>query len=142
MNNRKYSWALAACIMSATPFITTPVSADVGLGGSSDIVCSVMDVVACVENSNCIQGTARGFELPEFIIMDSEKKVIRAAYESGHKAISHVKNLELSGQHLVLQGVENSRGWNISIDTKTGNMSGAVVGEAVSFLVFGACTTL
>ena len=142
MHHRKYSWALTACIISATSFISAEVSASGGLDGSKDIICSVGDVVACVEDSSCVQGTARGFELPEFVILDSQKKVIRGAYESGHKEVSPVKNLERNGEHLVLQGVENSRGWNIAINTKTGHMSGSAVGDAVSFLVFGACTTL
>jgi hypothetical protein len=38
--------------------------------------------------------------------------------------------------------VENGRGWNIAINTKTGRMSASGVGDAVSFLVFGACTAL
>jgi len=140
MNNRKYSWALSACLITATPFIATQAFAG-GLDGSNDIACAVIDVVACVDDA-CTQGTVKSFDLPEFIILDSENKVLRAADESGHDEVSPVKNMELSGPHLILQGVENSRGWNIAIDTDTGDMSGSAVGDAVSFLVFGNCTTL
>lgn len=140
MHNRKYSWALSACIISATPFMST--QAAPVLDGASDIVCSVVDVVACIEDSSCAQGTARSFDLPEFVILDTKKKVMRAAYETGQKAVSPVKNLERSGDHLILQGVENSRGWSIAINTKNGRMSASGVGDALSFLVFGACTTL
>ena len=142
MHNKIFSWALPALFFTAIPFVTTEASVASGLDGSSDIVCAVMDVVACAEDKGCVQNTARGFELPEFIILDSKKKVLRAAYESGHKAVSPVKNLEQSGSHFIMQGVENGRGWNIAIDTKNGNMSGSTVGDAISFLVFGTCTTL
>ncbi|NOQ78551.1 MAG: hypothetical protein GQ546_04040 [Gammaproteobacteria bacterium] len=142
MLNRKFSLGLTASIIAALPFAVTEVSAEAGLDGSSDIVCAVMDVVACAEDKGCVQNTARGFELPEFIILDSKKKFLRAAYETGHKAVSPVKNFEQSGAHFIMQGVENGRGWNIAIDTKNGTMSGSAVGDAVSFLVFGTCTTL
>lgn len=142
MHNKKQTWAMLAFIISAIPFISTEVLADGGLDGSKDIVCSVQSVMACVDGRACVQGTASEFELPEFMILDSKKKIIRAAYESGHKAVSPVKNIGINGQHLILQGVENSRGWDIAINTKTGRMNGAGVGDALSFLVFGACTSL
>lgn len=141
MLKRKYSWTLAASVMAVTPLASTSVFA-AGLDGSSDIVCSVIDVTACVEDGACIEGPARSFDLPEFLILDAKKKLIRGADESGHDAVSAVKNMEKSGDHLVLQGVENGRGWDIAIDAKTGKMRGAGVGDAVSFLVFGSCTTL
>lgn len=142
MHKKQHPWALSAFIILAIPFISTEVSADGGLDGAKDIVCSVQNVMACVEDRACVQGTANDFELPEFIILDSKKKILRAAYESGQKEVSSVKNLETNGQHLILQGVENSRGWDMAINTKTGRMSGAGVGDALSFLVFGACTSL
>lgn len=142
MHNKKHTWALLAFIISTMPFISTEVSADGGLDGSKDIVCSVQNVMACVNERACVQGIASEFELPEFIILDIKKKILRAAYESGHKEISPVKKLEKNGQHLILQGVENSRGWDIAINTKTGRMNGAGVGDALSFLVFGTCTSL
>ena len=87
-----------------------------------------------------MQGRADSFDLPGFVVLDAEKKVMRGSYESGNEAVSPVKNMERNGNHLVLQGVENSRGWDIAINAKTGLMSAAVVGDAISFLVFGACT--
>ena len=72
-----------------------------------------------------------------------EEKAIRAAYESGLKDhFSPVQNMQSSVDHLILQGVENGRGWDIAINTKTGRMSASGVGDAVSFLAFGACTSL
>lgn len=139
MQLKKYLWAFIACFITTTPFIPAVVSAE-GIDGTKDIICSVRDVVGCTESGQCLQGSAQSFDLPDFVILDAKKKVVRSAYESGHKAVSLVKNMELSGNHLVLQGIENSRGWDIAIDTKTGSMSGAVVGDAVSMLVFGTCT--
>jgi hypothetical protein len=141
MRNRSFAWVFAASAMVATSIVSAAAST-AGLDGSSNAVCAAIDVVGCTEGGKCVEGTAASFDLPAFMILDAGKKVIRAAYESGHKGESPVKNMERSGDHLVMQGVENGRGWNLAINTKTGRMSASVVGDAVSFLVFGSCTAL
>jgi hypothetical protein len=133
-------WAAVAWV-AATPFASAVVSAD-RLTGSRDIVCAVMDVVGCLEDGGCVEGPAREFELPEFLVMDSSEKVFRSAYESGEKAVSPIRSMQKDGEHFIMQGVENGRGWDVAINTETGRMSASVVGDGVSFLAFGACTSL
>ena len=138
---RKYTRLVAVCAVAATPFVSTVVSAE-GLDGSSDAVCAVTHIVACLEDGTCLQGQAKTFDLPELVVLDARNKVLRGTHESGHKEVSPVKNMEHNGEHLILQGVENSRGWDIAINTKTGRMSGSSVGDGVSFLAHGTCTAL
>ena len=141
MGNRTQGWVAAACLV-AIPFVSTAVSAG-GMDGSKNIVCAVIDVVGCTENGKCVDGTARTFGVPQFLIMDADKKVIHADYEAGHKDVSSpVKNIEKSGDHLILQGVESGRGWSLAINTKDGTMSVSGIGDAVSFLMFGSCTSI
>ena len=138
---RKCSRIAAACVIAATAFVTTAVSAE-GLDGTSDAVCAVTLVVACTQDGTCLQGQAKTFDLPALLVLDARNKVMRATRESGLKAVSPVKNMERNGEILVLQGVENSRGWDIAINTKTGNMSASSVGDEVAFLAHGTCTAL
>lgn len=141
MRSLSFGRVATACLVAA-PMVFTPVSAG-GMDGSKNIVCAVVDVVGCTETGQCTEGTARSFELPQFLIMDASKKAIRAAYEAGQKDVSsQVKNIETSGDHLILQGVEEGRGWNVAINTKDGKMSASVTGDAVSLLLFGACTSI
>ena len=141
MFNRKCSRFVAACVVAATPFVSTAVPAG-EIDGSRDVVCAIMRVVACLEDGVCFQGQPSTFDLPELLVLDATEKVMRTTRESGHKESSPIKNIERNGDQLVLQGVENSRGWDIAINTKTGKMSGAGVGAGVSFLVHGTCTAL
>ena len=138
---RKCSQLIAACAVAVTLFVSTPVSAE-ELDGSKDIVCAVLHVVACIKDGECLEGQAKTFDLPVLMIVDAENSVLRGTYESGHKAVSPIKNKELMSEQLVLQGVENGRGWTAVINTKTGNMNGSGVGDDVSFLVHGTCTAL
>ena len=118
-----------ASLVAAAPFVSTAACA-VGMDGSKSIVCGVVEVVGCTETGQCAEGTSRSFELPHFLIMDAGKQAVRAAYETVHNDISSlVKNMETNGDHLILQGVENGRGWNIAINTKDGSMSASGVGD-------------
>ena len=141
MLNRKCSRLVAACTIAVTPFVSTGVSAG-EIDGSSDVVCAITRVVACLEDGQCLQGQPSTFDLPELLVLDAKEKVLRTTRESGKKAVSPIKNMERNGDQIILQGVENSRGWDIAINAKTGKMSAAGVGDDVSFLVHGTCTAL
>ena len=141
MLSRKCSRLVALCAIAATPFVSSVTSA-AGLDGSSDIVCAATHVVACTEDGVCLQGQPKTFDLPALLVLDTKIKALRSTRESGVKAVSPIKNMEINGEQLVIQGVENSRGWDIAINAKTGNMSAAGVGNDVSFLVHGTCTAL
>jgi hypothetical protein len=142
MRNRSFAWIFAASAMVATSFASTALAGG-SMDGSKNIVCAVIDVVGCTEIGKCTDGTAKSFGLPQFLILDAEKKAIHADYETGQKDVSSpVKNMERSGDHLILQGVESGRGWSIAINTKDGTMSVSGVGDAVSFLMFGSCTSI
>jgi hypothetical protein len=40
----------------------------------------------------------------------------------------------------ILQGAENGRGWTMTIDPTTGDMSVAIAGDDIGFILFGVCT--
>ena len=108
--------------------------------GKSNLICAAFNVMACVDGMNCAKGEARDFEMPEFIMVDVKKKVVHATYESEtKKAESPIKNMEVNGSQLILQGVENAHGWSMAVHSDTGRMSLAVVGEQLSYSIFGAC---
>lgn len=140
VNKIKLFSALAGIGVAA---VMIPYGAYAGeLDGSSNVVCATTDVVGCVDGPGCLQGHARTFELPEFMFIDFQQKVVRATRESGHKEVSPIKNLEQTGTQLILQGVENGHGWTISIDQKNGRMTTIASGQDLGFIIFGACTAL
>ena len=142
MKRKKLNGILAAAGLGATMVLGMPNASAGGFDGSSNLVCAAINVVACTDGPTCLQGQARTFELPEFMAVDFKKKVIRATDESGHKQVSPIKNMQTSGSQLILQGIENGHGWSMNIDKKSGKVATTVSGEEVSFMVFGACTTI
>jgi hypothetical protein len=134
----------ASILFGVTLFASSSASAKDEIDGSANLICAAFDVMACLDGGICSRGEARSFEMPEFMNVDFKDKVVHATYDaaSDKTANSPIKNSETSGNQLILQGVENNHGWTIAIHRETGRMSLAVVGDEVSFSIFGACKAL
>ncbi|MEN8762000.1 MAG: hypothetical protein ABF290_06150 [Thiogranum sp.] len=141
MRKRIRSSALALVLGMTSALMCSGASAT-GFDGTANLVCAAIDVVGCVDGSGCVEGQARTFELPGFMFVDFEKKLIRATKESGQKEVSPIKNYEQTEKQVILQGVENHRAWSAAIDRQTGRMTVTSAGSDVSFMIFGACTAL
>jgi len=109
------------------------------IDGKSALICAVNNVTACPDSGRCLQGQARAFDMPEFIAVDFAGKEVRTTKGSGDKAVSPIKNQEMSRNQILLQGVENGHGWTMAIDTVHGRMTTSATGEDVSYILFGAC---
>lgn len=124
----------AALIGSSTSFAA--------FDGSSKLVCAAIDVVACANGLDCTEGRASDFELPQFMLFDLVNKLVRPTDESGYTAVSPILNSEITDEQIILQGVENHRGWTAAIDRNSGEIAVTAVGADVGFMIFGACTAL
>ena len=109
------------------------------ISGETNVVCAALDVVSCAEGS-CMQGQAHTFDLPTFLFVDKDRKVIHAKNSKGKEVASPIDNYEITDEAVILQGFENHRGWTVGIDRKSGKMSMSSTGADVSFIVFGDCT--
>jgi hypothetical protein len=110
------------------------------LDGSSNLVCAAVDVIGCTNGPGCREGSANEFGMPQFMFIDFKKQQIHATDETGLDVVSEIKSSEISEQQIILQGIENHRGWNVTINKANGELTVASLGSGVSFMVFGACT--
>ena len=106
------------------------------------LLCSLIKVIECELDDSCYEGTAEGFDLPQFVRIDLKKKIISTTKSSREKKESHIRNLERIKGKIFIQGVENGRAWSAIIEEDSGKMSATVAEERVGFIVFGACTSL
>jgi hypothetical protein len=133
----------AAVLLGITLFASSSISAKDEVDGSRNLICAAFDVMACLDGGHCSRGEARSFDIPEFMTVDFKKKEVHASYDGGIKtATSPIKNSEISGNQLILQGIENNHGWSMAIHRETGRMNLSAVGHEVSFSIFGACKVL
>jgi hypothetical protein len=76
------------------------------------------------------------------MFVDFKKKTITGTEADGDKVVSPIRNQETTDSALILQGIENKRGWSMAIDRQSGEMSVSSTGPDVDFIIFGACTAL
>jgi hypothetical protein len=133
----------AAILLGVTFFASSTANAKDEIDGSANLICAAFDVMACLDGGHCSRGEARSFDMPEFMNVDFKKNEVLATYDGGVKtATSPIKNSEISGNQLILQGIENNHGWSIAIHRESGRMNLSAVGDQVSFSIFGACQAL
>ena len=71
----------------------------------------------------CLKGHSGGFELAEFFRIDFQKKEIRATGENV-LAVSPIRNLEETEAQIIMQGVENDKGWTTTVNRAEQQESG------------------
>lgn len=120
----------------------TQQAAATGFDAKSNLICATKDVVGCVYEGSCVEGRASTFDLPTFVVFNFEKKQVTSTKEAGIKDVSPIKNMEITEELILLQGVENHHGWTAGIDRESGHLSITISGPELSYMVFGACTGL
>ncbi len=115
--------------------------------GSKELLCAVMDLMECVPGGKCMEVTAEEVGIPNFLRTNFQKKKLSATFADGSKKISPIVNSKKIGDKLILQGAEerikgarDGLGWSLAIDEDNGKMVLTASGEAVGFVMFGACT--
>mgnify|MGYP001551895044 CR=1 FL=1 len=109
------------------------------VSGNADLICTSEDIVACADGQ-CMQGGAETFGMPHFMLIDVDEKTVSAIDEDGSIVTSPVQSAEVTEQSVVLQGIENHRGWTLGIKREDGGLTMSATGPDVSFIVFGNCS--
>lgn len=108
--------------------------------GSKPLLCATVETIECGPHAECQYGTADSLGFPQFLHIDTGKKAIGADKPDGTRLNATISSISKLDDRLVLQGVENSLGWSVSISRATGRIAVAIAGDDVTFMVFGACT--
>jgi 6-phosphogluconate dehydrogenase len=115
--------------------------------GSKPLICAVMDLVECQPGGKCQQVTAEDVGIPHFLKINFKEKQISATHADGSKRSTAIENFEKIDGKLIIQGAEDGIegvrdgvGWSLAISEETGKTVLTASGDAVGFVIFGACT--
>ena len=111
-----------------------------GFDGTAPLICAVVEAFECNLEQDCNEGTLEQMNIPQFIWIDVANNTISTPEGVGEKRESTIKSFELDNGMLILQGVQNGRGWNIAITEDTGKMTATASSGVGGFVIFGACT--
>jgi hypothetical protein len=110
------------------------------LTGIDRFICAAAQVQMCIENDSCYTASAWELNVPDFVVIDLDKKVVSTTKASGLNRSTTFTSVSKSNGTLFLQGVEAGRAFSFVIDEATGRMTVAVARDGITVNVFGACT--
>ena len=109
--------------------------------GSKPLLCAVIRTIECGPDGECKHVTAEHIDIPQFLRIDFEKKIISSTPEAGPVRTTKIKNMYREEGKLILQGVQKGKAWNMVINEVTGKVTLSASDDQAGFVVFGACTT-
>jgi len=108
--------------------------------GKKPFVCTLVEVASCVPGHDCARENADAIGVPHFYTIDVAKNEVGETRANGGSGrTSKIDRVEHPPGALLLSGVEGDRGWTAAIGEDSGKLSMTVVGDRVSFVVFGDC---
>ena len=99
-----------------------------------------MNAIECTSEGHCSQGDADDVSIADFMRIDFKKKRMLLLDEERRGETTAINRIEKLEDRLILQGIEATRGWSLSIDQETGDFVFTVSGQGSGFVVFGECT--
>lgn len=110
------------------------------LEGVNRMICAAAQVHICIEEDICYASTAAELDVPDFVVIDTTKKMISTTKASMLNRSTPFKNIEKSDGLIYLQGVEGGRAFSFVIHEATGRMTVSVANDGITVTVFGTCT--
>ncbi len=117
--------------------------------GSKPLLCAAATLSECIPGGICEQVTSESINAPDFLRINFKKKIITVdAPGQEDRPPSQIKSSEIIDEKLFLQGSDAGKGirdglaWSLAIEQNSGKMVFTASGDAVAFVIFGACTTL
>jgi len=131
---QRFLMSFAVLALAATPALADD------LTGSTSFLCNIGQATACLEMSECFSFAPQDFDIPNFILIDLNGKMLSTTKASGLNRTTPIKTLERADGKIILQGVQNARAFSIMIHETTGLLTAAVARDGVGVSIFGACT--
>jgi hypothetical protein len=139
---KRYIWIVCVFFCS---IIAAPAVGAGDFDGTRPLLVSVIRVIECTPDGACREVTPASVELPQFLKIDFNKKIISPAGAGDQTPGTTIEHQEVVDGKLILQGAEDGYekmrdglGWTMAITEATGQVVLTASGEQVAFVVFGA----
>ena len=134
--------SLGRCVLSlAIALIAVPLLAD-DLTGSNDILCSAVHTAACLQNGKCAEAQPSMVDLPQFVEVDLEGRVLRTTKASGQNLETKLNHVERADGLIMVYGVEEGHTFGWVVNERTGLASGAITLDGEVIVTFSLCTPI
>ncbi len=110
------------------------------LTGKDRLLCSAVEATVCTADGICESGPPWDWKIPQFLIVDLDRKEIATTEASGENRMTPILSLSREDGHIVLQGVQAGRAFSMVLQEDNGHAAIAIATDGVTISVFGACT--
>ena len=108
-----------------------------GLDATKPMTCALAEVAECDEMAHCSEVTLEQIDLPGGWRVDFAAKQLVSMDGQRKSPISAVEALETV---LVLQGLQNGRGWTMVVERATGHLTATLADLVGVFVLAGGCS--
>lgn len=110
------------------------------IADSDQLLCASSQVSMCFENGECHVVAPWEVNVPQFIVVDLDKKSISTTKGSAEQRTTPFSHMSKADGLVYLQGFEAGRAFSIVIDAAIGTLTASVARDGLSVSVFGNCT--
>lgn len=127
-------------VLAATGLFVAGSAAADDLTGVDRFLCATAEVILCVEDGECFTIPPAEVDVPEFVIVDLDGKMLSTTEASGLNRTTAIATANRTDGFIYLQGIDSGRAFSFVINEVTGHITAAVSRDGAAVAVFGACT--
>ena len=104
------------------------------------LLCSSSWATVCTADEICESGPPWGWNIPQFVEVDLEGKILSTTEASGENRTTPVEVIRREDGVIFIQGIELGRAFSVVVSEDTGRLSAVIAGQDLTISIFGACT--
>ncbi len=108
--------------------------------GSRNLLCAPTDAIQCEGAGECNRMEVELLNMAKFLYVDFKAKTLKGTVEgASSEETSSIQSVQKLDGGTLIQGAESGRGWSLFVDKGTGDMTLAIAGDDIAFVLFGVC---
>ena len=133
---------MAIALMLMLPALSSHVVSADDLEGSDRFLCVPVQATLCIEDGECAVDLPWNVNIPQFIEVDLDAKLLATTAASGENRATPIDHLRRDDGNIIFHGYEMGRAFSWVIDEATGRVTATVATDGIAVAIFGACTPL
>jgi len=105
---------------------------------NKQLLCAITEVIECDSLGECIETLPENIGLPDFILIDLDKKQLTGSREEGARTTRIDAVSEADGR-VVFGGLDGGKGWSAVLSGGNRYLNATITVEQTGFVLFGAC---
>lgn len=110
------------------------------LSGKDRLLCSAVEATVCTADGICESGPPWDWQIPQFLIVDLDRKELATTEASGENRTTPILSLSRQDGQIVLQGVQAGRAFSMVLQEANGHATISIATDGATIGVFAACT--